>query len=143
MDNWEQEIKFALIKFRKEKTMAINIEELARRKTTLSPVMENRQKATTKEIMELFPDGFTVVAFDLIPSKKGDGEYPVLNIEEDNSIFFSGGTVLKRVFTEIAKAFDGDITRANYELRKQGGLKLKLGVAETKNGNEVITAEVL
>lgn len=121
----------------------MDFRELAKRQTTLSPVMVDREKVKTDDLIESYPDGFTIIAFDYVSSKKSKGQYPVYNIAEDPSVFCNGGTVLDRIFSEFVKACDGDVAEASEELRRQGGLKVKLGHGTTKSGDDLTTVEVL
>lgn len=121
----------------------LDIRELAKRQTTLSEVMVDRKKVKTEDLIENYPDGFTIIAFDYVMSKKSKNPYPVYNISEDPTIFCNGGTVLDRIFSEIVKQCDGDVAAASAELRRQGGLKVKLGHGTTKAGDELTTVEVL
>jgi hypothetical protein len=116
---------------------------LAKRQTTLSAVMVDREKVKTEDLIESYPDGLTIVAFDYVTSKKSKGSYPVFNIAEDPTIFCNGGTVLDRIFKEFVEACDGDVAMASDELRRQGGLKVILGKGTTRAGDELITVEVI
>ena len=120
-----------------------NFKDLAKRQTTLSEVMLDREKVTTEELMEKYPDGVTIIAFDYITSRKSKGKYPVFNIAEDATVFCNGGTVLDRIFTDFVNAMDGDVKAASDELRRQGGLQVKLSKGETKAGDELTLVEVI
>lgn len=120
-----------------------NFKDLAKRQTTLSEVMLDREKVTTEELMEKYPDGVTIIAFDYINSRKSKGKYPVFNIEEDPTVFCNGGTIIGRIFKDFIDACDGDVKAASDELRRQGGLAVKFGKGQTKAGDEVTTVEVL
>ena len=50
-----------------------NFKDLAKRQTTLSEVMLDREKVTTEELMEKYPGGVTIIAFDYITSRKSIG----------------------------------------------------------------------
>lgn len=121
----------------------VDFKALAQRQTTLSEVMIDREKVKTDDLIEAYPDGVTITAFDYVMSKKTKNEYPVFNIAEDDKIFCNGGTVLDRIFSEYVRVFEGDVTKASNELKRQGGLKVKLGHGTTKDGQELITVEVL
>lgn len=116
---------------------------LAKRQTTLSEVMTDRNKISTDEVIEKYPDGITIIAFDYIQSKKSKGKYPVFNFIEDPTVFCNGGTVLDRIFTDFVNAMDGDVDAASNELRRQGGLQVKLSKGETKNGDDLTLVEVI
>lgn len=116
---------------------------MAKRQTTLSEVMNDREKITTQEVIEKYPDGITIVAFDYIQSKKSKGKYPVFNFSEDMTVFCNGGTVLDRIFTDFVNAMDGDVAAASNELRRQGGLQVKLSNGKTKAGDDLVMVEVI
>lgn len=116
---------------------------MAKRQTTLSEVMTDRNKITTEKVIEKYPDGITIVAFDYIQSKKSKGKYPVFNYAEDPTVFCNGGTVLDRIFSDFVAAMDGDVKAASDELRRQGGLQVRLSKGETKSGDELTLVEVI
>lgn len=116
---------------------------MAKRQTTLSEVMTDRNKITTEEVIEKYPGGITIVAFDYIQSKKSKGKYPVFNYAEDPTVFCNGGTVLDRIFSDFVAAMDGDVKAASDELRRQGGLQVRLSKGETKSGDELTLVEVI
>ena len=116
---------------------------MAKRQTTLSEVMTDRDKISTDELIAKYPDGVTIVAFDYIQSKKSKGNYPVFNIAEDATVFCNAGTVLDRIFTDFVNSMDGDVKAASDELRRQGGLQVKLSKGETKAGDELTLVEVI
>ena len=116
---------------------------MAKRQTTLSEVMTDRDKVSTDKLIEKYPDGVTIIAFDYVQSKKSKGKYPVFNIAEDPTVFCNGGTVLNRIFTDFVNAMDGDVKAASDELRRQGGLQVKLSKGTTKAGDELTLVEVI
>lgn len=126
-----------------ERFIMQDFRQLAQRQTTLSEVMADRTKTTTDELMEKFPEGVTIIAFDYIASRKSKGKYPVFNIEEDPTVFCNGGTILDRIFTDFINACDGSVPSASNELRRQGGLKVKFGHGTTRSGDELTTVEVI
>lgn len=121
----------------------MDFRDLAKRQTTLSDVMLNREKVKTTDLINDYPDGVTIIAFDYVTSKKSKTPYPVFNIAEDPTIFCNGSTILDRIFSSFVKQYDGDVKAASDELRRQGGLKVKLGHGTTKAGDELVTVEVL
>ncbi len=122
--------------------MAFNFKETAVKATTLSELMANRDKASTDYMIENYPNGFTVVAFDIVAGADG-ATYPVFNIGEDASIFYCGGAILNKIAHEWSDAFNGDIEAANEELYNGGGLALKLEEAKTKRGNSLTRVVIL
>lgn len=123
--------------------MAIDFRDLAKRQTTLSDIMVDRNKITTEEIIEKYPNGITITAFDYVMSKKTRKEYPIYTFMEDPKVFANGGTILDRIFSEFVKYCDGDVQQASSELRRQGGLKVKLYKGVTKAGDELTCVDVL
>lgn len=116
---------------------------MAKRLTTLSEVMIDRDKISTDKLIEKYPDGVTIVAFDYIQSKKSKGKYPVFNIAEDATVFCNGGTILDHIFRDFVNAMDGDVREASDELRRQGGLHVKLSKGKTKAGDDLTLVEVI
>lgn len=121
----------------------MDFKALAKKQTTLSTIMADREKMSNDELIEKYPDGVTIMAFDYVTSKKTSKQYPVFNFAEDPSVFVNGGTVIDRVFAEFVKVCGGDVDAASQELKRQGGLKVKFGHGTTKNGDDLITVEIL
>ena len=122
--------------------MAFNFRQSATDATTLSELMNNRDKASTEYMIENYPQGFTVMAFDLIQTSDG-AEYPVFNIEEDNNIFYAGGSILNKIAHQWIDGFGGDIEQANHDLQETGGLAIKLEESRTKKGNSLTRVVIL
>lgn len=123
--------------------MAMDFRDLAKRQTTLSEVMLDREKITSDEIIQMYPDGITITAFDYVISKKTRKSYPIYNFAENVKVFANGGTILDRIFSEFVKACDGDVAAASAELRRQGGLKVRLYHGTTKAGDDLVCVEVV
>lgn len=122
--------------------MAFNFRQSATDATTLSELMNNRDKASTEYMIENYPQGFTVMAFDHIQTSDG-AEYPVFNIEEDNTIFYAGGSILNKITHQWIDGFGGDIAQANHDLQETGGLAIKLEESRTKKGNSLTRVVIL
>lgn len=117
-----------------------SVKDLAISVTSLSEVMQGKDKMSVEEIISKYPDGVTIVAFDIVENGQGE-QYSVYNIAENSNIFCNGGTVLNKVFNKMIDAF-GDIDNANAELTKEP-LKVKLEKAKTKTGNNFTKVIVL
>lgn len=120
--------------------------EIAKKETSLSPVLQGRTKVSVSEIMSKYPDGVTIVGFDLIRTRDKQGEeseYPVLAIEEDSSVCFFGGFVLHRIVKEWVALYSGDVAEASKSLTEAGGVKIKMHERKTKSGNNITTVEVV
>lgn len=121
--------------------MAINFAAIARKETSLSRVMEGREKVKTDYIIENYPDGVTLTEFDIV-TVNGD-TFPVFAFAENNELCFFGGAVLTNIANEWAAAMSGDIEAASNELKAMGGVKVKLANGKTKKGNSLTTVTVV
>ena len=118
-----------------------NFRESAINSTLLSSLQNNREKITTEELIQQFPDGITVNAFDFATVQ--DKTFAVVTFNEDDTKYYNGGTVLSKMCVAWAAGFAGDPEAASTALAKSGGVKLKFAEAKTKNGNNVTTITVV
>lgn len=109
--------------------------------TLLSALQNDREKISTEGLIERFPDGITVNAFDFATVQ--DKTFAVVTFLEDDSMYYNGGTVLTKMCLAWAAGFAGDPEAASTALAKAGGVKLKFTEAKTKNGNNVTTITVV
>lgn len=114
-----------------------NFRDLARKATTLSEIMENREKIQTGEVIKSFPNGITLNAVDVI--KTTDAEYPVFTFLEDSSRFYCGGIVLSKIVDTWVEEYNGDLGMLNHDLAESGGVKVKLRETKTRDGKNNIT----
>lgn len=114
-----------------------NFRDLARKATTLSELMENREKISTGELIKNFPDGITLNAVDII--KTADATYPVFTFLEDSNLFYCGGIVLSKIVDTWVKEYNGDLGILNNDLAESGGVKVKLTETKTRDGKNNIT----
>ena len=124
----------------------MNFREMAKKETTLSRVMENRDKVSMDEIMNNYPGGVTITEFDFIHStdKKGNPTtYPVCAIKENENICFFGGSVLSKICMAWVDGYNGDVDLTSDELKKSGGVKMKFEKTTTKNGNNLTGVTIL
>lgn len=115
--------------------------ESAKRATEISELMNGREKITTKEIIETYPDGVTIVAVDMVTTD--EATYPVLLFKEDDSKFYTGGLVLKKIVAEWLENFDMDSDKCSDALAKDGGVMVKLELAETKKKQNLTKVTIL
>ena len=109
--------------------------------TTLSKVMEGREKITMDELIEKYPNYVTITEFDVVTV---DGSsYPVFAFAEDEGRFFNGGAVLTNIVHAWGEEFGGDITTASEELKREGGVKAHLYKTKTKKGNTITGVRIL
>lgn len=118
-----------------------NFRESAMNSTLLSTLQKDREKITTEELIQKFPEGITVNAFDFATVQ--GKTFAVVTFTEDDTMFYNGGTVLTKMCIAWAAAFDGDPESASVALAKSGGVKLKFTESKTKSGNNVTTITVV
>lgn len=119
---------------------------LARKATTLSPIIEGKTKISVSDIIANYPEGITINGFDMINGTDQNGEpstYPVFTFMEDNTRFGFGGAVLKNIINSWLAAFDGDVESCTKALAANGGVKLKFSQGRTKNGRNVTIIDVI
>lgn len=109
--------------------------------TLLSKLQNDREKISTHDLIQRFPEGVTVNAFDF--ATIDDKSFAVVTFKEDDSLFYNGGTVLSKMCVAWAAGFAGDPEAASTALAKAGGVKLKFAEEKTKNGNNVTTITVV
>jgi hypothetical protein len=118
-----------------------NFRESAMNSTLLSALQNNREKISTEDLINAFPDGITVNAFDFATVQ--DKTFAVVTFKEDDGRYYNGGTVLTKMCLNWAAGFAGDPEAASTALAKAGGVKLKFTESKTKNGNNVTTITVV
>lgn len=118
-----------------------NFRKTALETTMLSKLQNDREKISTHDLIQQFPDGITVNAFDF--AAIDDKSFAVVTFNEDDTKYYNGGTVLSKMCVAWAAGFAGDTEAASTALAKAGGVKLKFTEAKTKNGNNVTTITVV
>lgn len=126
--------------------MANLFTKLAKKATTLSYIMEGREKIKTADVISLYPDGITITEFDMVTTPDNNGvasTYPVLAFSEDDSKFIYGGKAVKDMCTMWLANFDGDVEATSQALKAAGGVKIKMSSQRTKNGNNFTRIDVI
>lgn len=120
---------------------------IAQEVTVFSAVMEGREKVKCDDIIEAHPERVTITEFDIVTitdeRTHEDKPVPVFAIEEDPGVCFFGGAVLAKIALAWADAYDGDIATASEELKKQGGVPVRLEKGKTKKGQDIVNVIVL
>lgn len=119
---------------------------IARKATTISPLIEGKNKIAVSDIIANYPDGITVIAFDVISGSDQNGNpttYPVVVFAEDDSKFAFGGTVLKNIINAWITNFDGDVSACSAALSASGGVKMRFAQGRTKSGRNVTTIDII
>lgn len=128
--------------------MALNvsIRELAKKKTTLFALGQNRDKLETKELIDKYPHGVHITDVECFIGKNDKGEEEPLWVyvtEEEPEYFSFAGYVLRSIFEELLACFEGDYEAMYKEFKEEGGLNVRLYKQKTKSGYEVTAVEVL
>lgn len=111
--------------------------KIAQRATTISPLMDGREKLDTDSVAAV-GEPVTINAFDLTTDSEGErfGIYTVVEYPEH---FLFAGKILTEIFTAWAEEFDGDIETASQMLWEEGGVKMTLKKQPTKDGKRTVT----
>lgn len=126
--------------------MSAMFANLARKATSLSPIIEGKTKISVSEIIAQYPEGITLMSFDMVNGTDQNGNpstYPVFVFAEDDTRFGFGGTVLKNITSAWLEAFEGDVDSCAKALAANGGVKLKFAQGKTRNGRNITTIEVV
>lgn len=119
----------------------INFRSLAVEATTLSHLMEGREKIATEDVITVYPNGITILEFDTV--NMGEDNYYICTFAEDTGKFLNTGAVLGKIFDKYVQAYNGSINDASDALKAYGGLKVKLGKGRTRGGNSITTVTIL
>lgn len=127
--------------------MAIkNLKKIAIEKTVLSPLMSDREKIDNSDVIANFPEGITIIAVDIVDAVNPEtGEvdsYGVYHFTEDKSVFACGGLVLTNIFSAWIEEC-GSVEATNEELRKLGGVKVRLEESKTRSKRAVTKVIIL
>lgn len=122
--------------------------QMARKAVANSSVREGRTLITTDELIANYPDGFTVIEFDMLQTHdRQTGElknFPTLAFAEDATKYINGGSALTKIVEEWLRNFEGDIESCNAALRAAGGVKMRINSSvRTSSGNAFIPVEVI
>lgn len=127
----------------------MDFKKIALDATTMSELMNGRDKMDTEELIKKYPDGVTIDFIDNVDMSQEDGEAENVWIfvtgEQPNKFTF-GGFVLAKIFNNILAEFEGDYTEMietyNSAL-KEDKLRVKLERAKTKTKREITKVTVL
>lgn len=127
----------------------MNFKKIALDATTISELMNGRDKMDTEELIKKYPDGVTIDFIDNVNMSQEDGEAEnvwVFVTEEQPDKFTFAGFVLAKIFNNILVEFEGDyaemIETYNSAL-KEDKLRVKLERAKTKSKREITKVTVL
>lgn len=123
----------------------MSFKQIAKERTTLSPLMAGRDQMKTIEIVNNYPNGVTIAGFDYVQLTKDDGTadvVPVMIFEEIPNCFIFGGAVLRSLCDAWIEATAGDVAAASDGVAAEH-IKIKLVRAKTRKGRDVTSVEVL
>lgn len=126
----------------------MDFKKIALDATTMSELMNGRDKMDTEELIKKYPDGVTIDFIDNVNMQQEDGEGNVwiFVTEEQPNKFTFAGFVLAKIFNNILDEFEGDyaemIEMYNSAL-KEDKLRVKLERAKTKSKREITKVTVL
>lgn len=126
----------------------MDFKKIALDATTMSEIMNGRDKMDTEEIIKKYPEGVTIDFIDNVNMQQEDGEENVwiFVTEEQPNKFTFAGFVLAKIFNNILIEFEGDyaemIETYNSAL-KEDKLRVKLERAKTKAKREITKVTVL
>ena len=126
----------------------MDFKKIALDATTMSELMNGRDKMDTEELIKKYPNGVTIDFIDNVNMQQEDGEENVwiFVTEEQPNKFTFAGFVLAKIFNNILDKFEGDyaemIETYNSAL-KEDKLRVKLDRAKTKAKREITKVTVL
>ena len=126
----------------------MDFKKIALDATTMSELMNGRDKMDTEELIKKYPDGVTIDFIDNVNMQQEDGEENVwiFVTEEQPNKFTFAGFVLAKIFNNILSEFEGDyaemIETYNSAL-KEDKLRVKLERSKTKTKREITKVTVL
>lgn len=126
----------------------MDFKKIALDATTMSELMNRRDKMDTEELIKKYPNGVTIDFIDNVNMQQEDGEENVwiFVTEEQPDKFTFAGFVLAKIFNNILSEFEGDyaemIETYNSAL-KEDKLRVKLERAKTKSKREITKVTVL
>lgn len=126
----------------------MDFKKIALDATTMSELMNGRDKMDTEELIKKYPNGVTIDFIDNVNMQQEDGEENVwiFVTEEQPNKFTFAGFVLAKIFNNILAEFEDDyaemIETYNSAL-KEDKLRVKLERAKTKSKREITKVMVL
>ena len=128
--------------------MANMFADMARKAVSNSRVREGRTVIQTTELVRNYPEGITIVDFDILNAydsrTKQMQSFPTVAFAEDTTRYWNGGSAMMNIASEWLKHFEGDIESCVAALKASGGVKIKvLPAVKTGSGNSYTPIEVI
>ena len=126
----------------------MDFKKIALDATTMSELMNGRDKMDTEELIKKYPNGITIDFIDNVNMQQEDGEENVwiFVTEEQPNKFTFAGFVLAKIFNNILDEFEGDyaeMIETYNSAFKEDKLRVKLERAKTKSKREITKVTVL
>lgn len=126
----------------------MDFKKIALDATTMSEIMNGRDKMDTEELIKKYPEGVTIDFIDNVNMQQEDGEENVwvFVTEEQPNKFTFAGFVLAKIFNNILAEFEGDyaeMIKTYNSALKEDKLRVKLERAKTKAKREITKVTVL
>lgn len=126
----------------------MDFKKIALDATTMSEIMNGRDKMDTEELIKKYPEGVTIDFIDNVNMQQEDGEENVwiFVTEEQPNKFTFAGFVLAKIFNNILTEFEGDyaeMIKTYNSALKEDKLRVKLERAKTKAKREITKVTVL
>lgn len=115
------------------------LNELAKKASGVSAITEGKTKLSTEEVIKRYPNEVTIKAVDMFGT--GDDRYAVINIAEDDKVYFFGGKAITGMVDEWITTC-GTIDVVNMQLSDEP-VKIRLTKGKTKNGRDFTSFEVI
>lgn len=99
-----------------------------------SELTKDRTKVELDEVIQHYPNGVTITAFEIAKSNEFDTEFTICNIKENDKIYFFGGKILTNIFNALIQA-TGSLENANQALNLQPCV-FKFTKVQSKDGTK-------
>jgi len=115
------------------------IESLFLETTAMSELMTDRDKISTEDIIDNYPNGITITRFDKVTVN--EDTFYVFHFAEDDNVFAFSGLVIAKFFDALVNKY-GDLESANDALYDAGGIKVILESSRTKKNQPITTVKL-
>ena len=131
--------------------MSFDFKKVAQEQTLLSPVMMNREKLSTEEVVN---KELTIIEFGFAPKFDEDGSpvidqstgesdtFGVVIFDEMPDRYYCVGSVFTKVCHSWAAGFES-VAEASEALKNEGGVKVRFSEGKTKRGKNLVKVDIL
>lgn len=118
----------------------MNLKEIAKQTIAESEILVNRKKIKVEDIIFNYSNGVHINGFDML--NNDEDTFPVFTFEEDESKYFYGGFILKKMIDGMLNTLGGDFNELNKMLADEP-LHIKLKTGKTKKGRDITEVEIV